>query len=178
MSNDPVTVSISRRVLPGKESEYVEWVRGITAQALTFPGHMGVNVLRPSPGSRDYITMFRFDTPEHVHAWEQSSERAGWLARLDGIVESQSETVRGTGLEFWFSLPELPAKHASPHKMVLVLFVVVYSMLTLLNWLLAPLLEGWPAALRLAAIVSTQVVLMTYLVMPRVTKLLQGWLFR
>jgi antibiotic biosynthesis monooxygenase (ABM) superfamily enzyme len=44
----PVTVSVARRVRPGREAQYEAWVRGITAAAARFPGHLGINVLRPS----------------------------------------------------------------------------------------------------------------------------------
>ena len=102
---------------------------------------------------------------------------ADWLARLEGITEGDDDVRRGTGLEFWFSLPELPAAHPSPHKMALVLFVVVYVMLTLINLMLAPLTGDWPGPLRLLLTVLCQVLLMTYLVMPRVTRLLKDWLY-
>ena len=173
----PVTISIVRRVLPGREPDYEEWVRGITEQALTFPGHMGVNVIRPTGASREYVTIFRFDSYQHSRDWEDSPVRADWLARLQGLTEGEDEVHRGTGLEFWFSLPELPAAHPSPHMMALVLFVVVYVMLTVLNVVLAPLSGDWPGPLRLLLTVLCQVLLMTYLVMPRVTRLLQGWLY-
>ena len=137
----PVTTSISRKVIPGREADYEAWVQGITAQALTFSGHMGVNVIRPTPPSSEYVSIFRFDTYTHSRDWEESAIRAEWLARLEGITEGEDLVEKGTGLEFWFSLPELPAAHPSPHKMALVL-------------------------------------LMTYLVMPRVTRLLKSWLYR
>ncbi|TDG14044.1 antibiotic biosynthesis monooxygenase [Seongchinamella unica] len=172
----PVTISIVRRVLPGRERDYEQWVRAITAEAVGFPGHMGVNVIRPTGASREYVSIFRFDTYRHSRDWEESEVRAQWLARLEGITEGQDEVHRGTGLEFWFSLPELPA-HPSPHKMALVLVVVVYVMLTVINLLLAPLTGDLPGALMLLLTVLLQVLLMTYLVMPRVTRLLKPWLF-
>ncbi len=173
----PVTISISRRVVPGREADYEAWVQGITARAITFPGHMGVNVIRPTPPSREYVSIFRFDSYQHSRDWEESSVRAEWLERLEGITEGEDAVEKATGLEFWFSLPELPAAHPSPHKMALVLLVVVYVMLTVITFLLAPLTGDWPGPLRLLLTVLCQVLLMTYLVMPRVTRLLKPWLF-
>lgn len=43
----PVTVTISRRVKPGFEDRYERWITDISAIARTYPGHMGVNVVRP-----------------------------------------------------------------------------------------------------------------------------------
>ena len=173
----PVTISVARHVVRGREADYEQWLKGITADALRFPGHMGVNVLRPTRGSNEYISIFRFDTYEHSRAWEESGVRADWLSRLEGIVEGEDTVRRGTGLEFWFSLPELPAAHPSPHKMAIVLVVVVFTLLLVINALLAPLTGDWPAVVRLFVTVVLQVSLMTYLVMPRVTLLLKSWLY-
>ncbi len=173
----PVTVSVARHVVPGRERDYEEWLKGITAEAVKVPGHMGVNVIRPRRGSDEYITIFRYDNYEHSQAWEDSDVRAEWLEKLDGMVEGEDEVQKGTGLEFWFNLPELPMVHPSPHKMALVLLVVVYTLVMAINGVLTLFAEGWPLAARVFVTVFCQVLLMTYLVMPRVTRLLKGWLY-
>jgi antibiotic biosynthesis monooxygenase (ABM) superfamily enzyme len=173
----PVTISIARRIIPGREAAYEKWVKGITAEALDFPGHMGVNVLRPTSKSREYITIFRYDSYEHMKAWEDSPNRSRWLAQLEGIIEGEARVHKGTGLEFWFSLPELPNSHPSPHKMAVVLLVVVFTLVMLLNYCLSPFTGDWPLWARVLASVFCQVMLMTYVVMPRVTLLLKNWLF-
>lgn len=61
----PVTVSIARRVVAGREADYEQWVKGITAAAVKFRGHMGVNVIRPGSASTEYVTIFRFDSYRH-----------------------------------------------------------------------------------------------------------------
>ncbi len=176
-SGGPVTISVARHIVPGREADYEAWLKGITAKALEYPGHMGVNVLRPTRGSNEYVTIFRFDTYAHSKAWEESDTRKDWLARLHGIVEGEDEVRKGTGLEFWFSLPELPAAHPSPHKMALVLVVVVFTLVMAINLALAPVASDWPVALRIFVTVLSQVLLMTYVVMPRVTQLLKAWLY-
>ncbi|MFC1578789.1 antibiotic biosynthesis monooxygenase [Pseudomonadota bacterium] len=173
----PVTVSIARRVIAGREADYESWVKGITAEALQYPGHMGVNVIRPTSASREYVTIFRFDTYQHQRDWEGSARRAHWLEQLNGIVEGPDTVRKDSGMEFWFSLPELPVAHPSPHKMALVLFVVVYILIVLINTALAPFVTDWPYLGRVFLAVFLQVILMTYLVMPRVTRLLKNWLY-
>jgi len=173
----PVTVSIARKVIAGREADYENWVKGITAEALRYPGHMGVNVIRPTSASREYVTIFRFDTYQHQQDWESSALRGHWLEQLTGIVEGPDSVRKDSGMEFWFSLPELPAAHPSPHKMALVLFVVVYTLIVLINLTLGPLMVDWPYLARVFLAVFLQVTLMTYLVMPRVTRLLKPWLY-
>jgi antibiotic biosynthesis monooxygenase (ABM) superfamily enzyme len=92
-------------------------------------------------------------------------------------VEGPDSVRKDSGMEFWFSLPELPAAHPSPHKMALVLFVVVYTLIVLINITLGPLMVDWPYLARVFLAVFLQVTLMTYLVMPRVTRLLKPWLY-
>lgn len=178
-NGDPVTVSVSRRVTPGREQDYEAWVHGIAAAASAFPGHQGVNVHRPSAqtGGR-YVLIYRFDSDAHAKAWETSEERAHWIARLEGITEGEGDRKRVTGLEVWFDLPEVPAAaHAPRWKMSLVLIAVVFALVYPLQLIVLPLTPDWPHWLRTLTIAVIQVLLMTYLVMPRVTALLKPWLF-
>lgn len=177
--NDPVTVCISRKVKPGKESDYEQWIKGITAAASTFQGHLGMNVLRPNAKTGgEYVTIYRFDTYAHARLWEQADVRQQWIDKLDDIVESTTKVHKITGLEFWFDLPNMPVSaRPNPHKMALVLMVVVYSLVLSLNIILAPLIGHFDLWLRLIVIIALQVLLMTYVVMPRVSVLLKSWLY-
>jgi uncharacterized protein len=62
--------------------------------------------------------------------------------------------------------------------MALVLFGVVYVLNLLRLPLFVRLAGDLPLAVRLLFSVGFQVLLMTYLIMPRVTSLLAKWLFR
>lgn len=178
---EPITVCVSRRIKPGKEAEYETWLKGISKAGSDFEGHMGVNVLRPSPKTGgEYVLIYRFDNYEHARIWEQSDVRRQWLEQLDaqGAVETQARR-KVNGLEVWFDLPSVPvAAKPKPHKMVLVLFVVVYMLVSGLNWVLSPVMEGQPFWLRLMVIIFLQTSLMTYVVMPRITAWLKSWLYQ
>ena len=180
VGDPPVTVSVSRQVRPGREADYEAWVHGIAAAAAGFAGHQGLNILRPSPqtGGR-YVLIYRFDSDEHAQAWEASALRAEWITRLDGIAEGEGERKRVTGLEVWFDLPEVPAAaHAPRWKMALVLITVVFALVYPLQVFVGPLLGDLPGWARTLVIAIIQVLLMTYLVMPWVTRRLKGWLFK
>ena len=175
----PVTVSVSRRVRPGQEAAYEDWLHGVVEAASVFPGHQGVNILRPSnqTGGR-YVLIYRFDSWAHAQDWEESDIRNDWVARLDGLIEGEAERKRVTGLEVWFDLPQVPAAaHAPRWKMALVLIGVVFALVYPLQLIVLPLVPGWPHWLKTLTIAVIQVLLMTYLVMPRVTALLKPWLF-
>src|SRR3954462_11594080 len=72
----PVTAVASRRVKPGREQEFEEWVSGILTAANRFPGYLGSEVLRPSKhDDNEYKIIFRFDHASNLHTWEDSKER-------------------------------------------------------------------------------------------------------
>lgn len=176
----PITVSISRRVKPGREAEYETWIHEVIEAASDFPGHQGANILRPS-GKTDgrYVLIYRFDTWAHCENWENSDTRASYVDQLTDMVEGEAQMDRVTGLEFWFDLPQVPAASKAPQwKMALVLIVVVFCLVYPLQLYLLPHLNGLPRPAQSLTIAATQVLLMTYLVMPQVTKLLKSWLFK
>lgn len=176
---DPVTVSIARRVLPGREQDYENWIRQIIAAVSNYPGHLGVAVLRPAPGVRgDYILVDRFDSLAHQQAWERSDERAGYLQQLAEITEGETHINRVSGLEFWFSLPQVPA-NAVPrrHRMTVVITLAVFALGLTINGLFGDFLHRLWLVPRVALLSVAQVVLLSYVLMPRLTALLKRWLY-
>ena len=178
-THEPVTVSIARRVRPGKEQAYESWVRQIIAAVSRYPGHLGVAVLRPVPGGRaDYVLVDRFDSLQHQQNWEQSAERAGFLQRLADLTDVEKQIQKASGSEFWFSLPEVPAE-AVPHrhKMTLVITVAVFCLGMTLNGLFGDVLHQLPLVVRVAVLSIVQVLALSYVLMPRLTALLKNWLY-
>ena len=178
--SEPVTVSISRKVKPGCEAEYEAWISDVIDVARDFPGHQGASVLRPCAATnQQYVIIYRFASYEDCRRWEDSDLRTQWLEKIEPWVDGEAVTRRGTGLEFWFDLPELPAQRPpSPHKMALVLVIVVFTLVMAINLIFGSWLAELPIWLRTFLVVLTQVLLMTYIVMPRVTNLLKSWLFK
>ncbi len=172
----PLTVVVSWQVKPGKEAAFEEWHRGISAAALTFPGHLGVTVIRPSQTTGEHLVIFKFDTLEHLAAWQESALRREWLARAESLQIQKPGYQTGYGLEFWFASPKGP-EHPPRWKMALVTALAIHPTVNLVNISLRPLIGGlspWLAGLLAIPII---VVLMTYLVMPFMTRVLAGWLF-
>ena len=83
-----------------------------------------------------------------------------------------------TGLESWFTLPAQPGAAAPPpYKMALVTWVTIFPLITVVVIVAAPLIGGLPLVPRLAVTTLVTVSLMTWVVMPRVTRLLRRWLY-
>jgi antibiotic biosynthesis monooxygenase (ABM) superfamily enzyme len=175
----PVTTTVSRRVKPGHEVAYEQFLTGIIAAARAFPGHLGVEVFRPAPGGDgEYRIIYRFDTVAHLRAWLDSADHAAWLARAEPHVAGPIQTQVLTGLESWFTLPSQPGiPPPPPYKMALVTWMTIFPLITLVVVATAPLLGSLPLVARLAVTTGVTVPLMTWVVMPRVTRLLHRWLY-
>ena len=175
----PVTTTVTRRVKPGHEAFYEQFLEGIIAAATRCPGHLGVEVFRPQSGSGgEYRVVYRFDSGEHLRAWLDSDEHAAWLQRAEPHVIGPMRTQIVTGLETWFTLPDRPGTSPPPpYKMALVTWMTIFPLITLVVFVLGPLITGLALVPRLAVTTAVTVPVMTWLVMPRVTRLLRGWLY-
>jgi uncharacterized protein len=72
-SSGPVTTTVTRRVKPGHEAAYEEFLAGIIAAASRFPGHLGVEVFRPTRPGGEYRTVYRFDSAARLRHWLDST---------------------------------------------------------------------------------------------------------
>lgn len=173
----PLTVIATRKVRPGREEAYEAWLAEIHAETRSFPGYLGAHVVRPAPGTeREYTSIWRFDSLAALRAWEDSEARHAWLARLPAeAVEGDARLERHEGMDLWIT----PEAVASPvrWRMAVVVIVVVYSLILLLSPIVDFFAAPLPFHARLLMTVTIEVFLMTYVVMPRVTRLLDKWLF-
>ena len=177
-ADDPVTVLYSRRVKPGREADFEAWARGIVAAARQFPGHLGASVL-DAPGSREYHILFTFADRRSLRAWLDSDERRRWLARVGELLEADRGLQQLTGLETWFKLPgsNVPTMTPPPRwKMWLVSIVAVYPLVLVFQVLVVPRMARLPLPLRALVFPLVLLTLMTFVVMPMVTRALRRWL--
>jgi antibiotic biosynthesis monooxygenase (ABM) superfamily enzyme len=173
----PVTVMVTRKPLPGKESEFEAYITGITQAALQHRGHMGTNIFRPNKPDGAYRIVFKFDRRSNLEKWENSEERAQWLDIAESVSQPRKvQTI--TGLEAWFTLPECALNvHPPKYKMAILVWLGVFSLVTLFSYLIGPLIEGWPLWVRILATTLFVVPVLTYVVLPVLTRLFSRWLY-
>lgn len=175
---DPVTVIVRHRVKRGSEADFEQWLRGITAAMRRFDGQQGYNVVRPVERNRlEYLVFFRFDTVEHLQRWENSAARHEWLQKLGGLTDEAPAREHHTGLEVWFTPP--PGLEPPPRwKMAVVTLIAIYPLISVVQLTVVPWMTDWPMFLRTLATSGMLVCLMTYFVMPTVTRAFTRWLYR
>lgn len=175
----PATVDILQRVKPGCETAFEQVLADLIAAAQAFEGHLGVNVFRPvDRANPEYRIVFKFDRISHLKQWETSPIRQRLLERAQQLTIGESRISTLTGLETWFTLPQQPNLPPPPrYKMMVISGLAIYLLINLINWLIVPLIGFLPPLLRTLVVTLLIVAIMTYGVMPRLTKLFAGWLY-
>lgn len=175
----PVTAVASRRVKDGREEEFEKWTSQILAAANEFPGYLGSEVLRPAePDDDEYRIVFRFDHASNLERWEGSEERRRLLNEVRPLLHEEEKVQVLTGLETWFTLASKPGEPAPPrYKMAVVTWLAVFPLITAIFILFRPVLSQLPFLLRTLVLTLVMVTLMTYVVMPRMTRLFSFWLY-
>ncbi len=188
----PVTVIVRRIAKKDKIKEFEEWLSGISKEVSRQEGSMGIDIIKPTPNisnksKPEYVIIFRFNTYENLDKWEKSPIRHEWLQKGRKLAESDYDVQKLTGLEFWFtpyfkneSSPMIPLQPPPRYKMVIVTIPVISILLMTLVPQIHFLTEmlSIPFPIRLVIALTITVLLMTYVIMPLLTKLLKPWLFK
>lgn len=175
----PLTVVVSRRVKKGQESAFEQLSSQMTERAASFPGYLGATMFRPSsPEDPEYRIVFKFRDRDTLTAWEDSPERAELLEQIEALLAKPSEREVTSGIVTWFTLPgQNPVKPPPKWKMTFVSWLALYPAVTLVFLLFGDLLAQIPLLLRTMAVTIVVMLLMSYVLMPRMTRWFAFWLF-
>jgi uncharacterized protein len=175
----PVTVDVIQQVKPGCEAEFERVLNDLIEAATEFTGYLGVNVFRPiDRHNPEYRIVFKFDRLSNLKHWEDSAIRHQLLEDIKRSTVGTSKFKRLTGLETWFALSPSAAIVPPPrYKMLIVSFLAVFPLVNLLNLVLEPLLKPLALFIRSSIVILAMLSLMTYVVMPQMTKLFSKWLY-
>lgn len=177
--DDPVTINILRTVREGQEALFEDKVRAFVKEALGFPGHLGVHVLKPSHGAgREYRVVLRFASRAQWRDFEAWPAYTAFREDIRPLLEREPCVEELSGLESWFTLPEAPVIRPLPRwKMACVTLLGVFPTSLAFTVLLGPLIGGWPLVARSFAVAVCTVATLTWFVMPFLTKMLRPWLY-
>lgn len=171
----PVHVAITRRVKPGCEAEFQQALREFFATSLGHDGVLGVHMLVPPAGSgdREHGILRTFASTAERETFYKSPMFAAWEERVAPLVEGEPVYRDLTGLEAWFRNPRgLPPRW----KMAVATLIGVYPTSLLIGATLGEAVRAWPLYARSLVSAVAMVGMLTWAVMPLVTRVLHGWL--
>ncbi|WP_296931692.1 antibiotic biosynthesis monooxygenase [uncultured Marinobacter sp.] len=178
-STAPLTVVVSRRVRKGQQEAFEALSSQMTERASRFPGYLGTAMFRPaSPDDPEYRIVFKFRDRESLTDWEESEERGELLEQIESLLVQPSEREVTSGIVTWFTLPgQNPVQPPPKWKMTIVSWLALYPAVTLVFVIFGDLLAQVPLLLRTMIVTIVVMGLMSYVLMPRMTKWFKFWLF-
>lgn len=172
-----IHVAIVRRVLPGREAEFQQKLREFFRESLSSDGVLGVTMIVPPPGSssREFGILRTFADEKERDDFYKSPVFAEWRKKVTSLTEGEPEYRELHGFEAWF---RSPSGQPPVWKMAVATLVGVYPTSLLLTLILGKRVEDLPLPLATFVMAVAMVALLTWVVMPVVTRLLHGWLIR
>lgn len=144
---EPVTVTVARVVVPGREADYDAWTKDVIETLSKFHGCLGAGVLHPGPDGGEHQFVFRFVDGIHLREWERSPQRAALMERAKGFVQTE-RVSRTVGVENFFELPERAEPPRSLWARIVTDVAWVYPVAIASSLVVAPRIAQLPFAVR------------------------------
>ncbi|GAB2588545.1 hypothetical protein [Spirosoma areae] len=171
-----VTTVLKINYKEGCKDECVQWMLETASIARNFEGFVEKSICISAEVERELVNIFTFSNNQYLQAWENSTERIQQTKKGERFIEAIQAKSQLAGLEFMFPAVRPPKKW----KMVLITICVIFILLNTLIPILQQVFD-WlhiPALLRSLFGVVVMVSLMTFLLLPFLTKLFGQWLAR
>lgn len=184
------TEAVVTSVPPNRTAAYIAARDEIDRSIAEFPGFVKVDHYPPS-GVRDrtWTTVIAFDSAEDLARWRDSPVRARGIKQIRKIAPDVTK-VLPWGFGRWFAVDPETGQSTPAWKQAMVVLAVLYAMVSLLDMTLGNFLgsgisvkgdtwvSGLGAQLPLIVFVSNLVgtVLLTWVLMPVITRMMQWWL--
>lgn len=167
-----------RRAKAGCAQAYEALVRGMFADARKVSGFEGAELIPPPEADGEYQVILRFTTEAALAEWDCSEARSLWHQRLAVVAEGVPDYRILTGMEAWFEGPVVaPTQQPVKVRMAFITWLGIFPTVSVVLAFIAPFLEPLPFLPRVAVITGLVVLIMTWGIMPRLTRFFRGWIF-
>jgi hypothetical protein len=174
--NEPIHVAIIRRVKPGRERDFERELLAFAQRSLVESGTRGVHLIYPSSslGPNEYGILRTFASDSDRAAFYKSALFCEWLTAIESLVDGEPKYRELHGLEAWF---RNPSSGGPPlWKMAIATYLGVVPVIMFLSLTLGRLIRNWNFVLNNIVFNAFVVALLTWVVMPVITRTLRGWL--
>jgi antibiotic biosynthesis monooxygenase (ABM) superfamily enzyme len=172
----PIHVAITRRALPGKEEEFRDSLRRFMGESFAQGGVHGASMITGLPGAddRDIGILRSFADEAERDAFYASDQFKAWEDYAATVTENAVYKDL-TGLEAFFRGPGKPPPR---WKMAVATLLGVFPASLFLTLTIGGLIAPLPLLGRSLIMAACMVGLLTWVIMPNVTKWLKPWLHK
>lgn len=177
-------------VTPGDETEYRKLRAAIDTRAAGFAGFVGSEVFPPPAGDTNWTAVLTFESDPALQVWRASPERTELLDRIREVTAADHDWVLPSGFDRWSSGNVTAPPSPPAWKQAMTAVAVLYAMVSVLDITLgnvignglsvegSKVVPGLGLPLPVVVFVGNAVgtILLTWVLMPVVTRLLKWWL--
>lgn len=174
-----ITYCAMHRAREGHEAELERRVNDWLEGAALAAGFLGSAVIRTTPGSECcLIVVLQFASRQQLDVWNGGAETQSYLAGNDPHLGQPVQVNISDGATGWFKLPDVPRQQAAAKwKMTFITWLAIFPTLTVFISASFHLLGDMPMIARLLINTIMIAPLMTWVIMPFMTRVFKCWLF-
>jgi len=174
--NQPITTILKIKYKEAFKDECLQWMRETASVASHFDGFIEKNICISAEAERELLNLFIFSNKESLERWENSEERMNQTKKGERFIEEIKQKTQLTVLEFMFPSVKLPKRSKMVVITVCVIFILLNSLVPVLQQFFS--LLHLPGLLKNLLGVIVMVSLMTFVILPLISKILGRWLIR
>jgi len=175
----PVTIVRIHHVKEGCEQQFEAELKALEEPFSKIPGNLGFLIFRPG-NARDgvYRIVYKFASQQPLDAWHNSPEYHAWQEKERTLTIAPPGTRTLSGLETWFTLPgQNVLKPPTKARQAVVTWCAALPVSIVISLLTGPFLDGEPFLVQKVVFVTLLVVLLTWVVMPWMSRVAKGFLY-
>ncbi|NIJ52640.1 hypothetical protein [Dyadobacter arcticus] len=171
------------RVTPkeGCRAAVIDWFKSMAYAASQFDGYVSGSVFETTNDNfhQELLNVFTFDSPLNLDVWEKSEQRRQYVSMGEKLfLETERRRLSGMDFLVYQHSPNNP-KTPVRWKIVLITSLTIYVIIhTILAWghtvFLRINLPDWIWGVLSVMIMG---ILMTYVLMPAITRIFSRWLY-
>lgn len=178
-ADDEVVFVVTRRIRPGCEQKFQQWLDRISKVEATLPGFLGREDIPPLANGQDTWThVIRFASPAAHAAWFEADAYKALIDEVRPLCAAVHRSNPITGFGSWFSLSDQAEPGAVPAwKQTLVVVLSLYPSIYLISWAFTSHVN-WPFAMKLLASNVIAVSVVSWITLPFVRRCVGWWMPR
>ena len=167
---------IVQRIPPDASAAFMEWQRGISADAAKCPGYQTTELFPAVGEQEEWVAIIHFDDPQTLQHWLDSAKRAEWVAKLPCKNTDFRLTMLPSGFGGWIAGLNEDGQRLPHWKMFLTVLLGLYPTVFLLSVFLLPHTKRFGLAIAVLIGNAASVSFLEWWGMPVISRALRPWL--
>ncbi|MCL1595530.1 MAG: antibiotic biosynthesis monooxygenase [Actinomycetia bacterium] len=179
MASEPVTLVLSQRIDPHNRERFVELHDDAVRRLQGFDGFLGSQLLPPVEGVQDeFVIVASFASRPDLDRWLESDTRRAWLEEIEQLIEGDRTLNVVGGFGGWFPGSSRGTEGPKRWKQAVAVFIALFPTVLIITFVRGAIAPDMNVVVAVFVGNVLGILALTYVLMPRLTRLLANWLTR